>query len=257
MVSVASRLMSELGERAGGEVVRTLSLGLGYTAVCTMSGGIGVAYTPLEVKGSCSALGPEEMYESGPAAALLAQLGSAAPLRRAMGLALANALVHRDALDLPEDKGNNVLLERLQVARGTRVAMVGCIRPLVARLEGLGGQVEVVDEGKHIGTQERFRACLEDWAEVLIMTSTAIINGSADELLQRVKPHVRVALVGPSTPLAAAAFAGLPVHALAGTVPLDEEATLRAVRHGHGTPVLQRFGRKVCVGLRDGLPGEV
>jgi uncharacterized protein len=248
-MSIASRLHDALVEQGAGERVKTLSLGLGYTAACTESGGIGVAYTPLEVKARCSAMGRDEEYEGGPALPLLAQLTSPLPLRRAMGLALANALAHRQGIGMPEDRGNGLLLDALQVGHGTRVAMVGCIRPLVRRLEELGVWVEVVDEGKHIGTQEVFQTCLREWADVLIMTSTTIINGSAEEMLQQVRPGVKVALVGPSTPLVPAAFDGLPVHILAGTVPLDREATLRAVRHGHGTPVLQRFGRKVCLRL--------
>ena len=52
-------------------------------------------------------------------------------------------------------------------------------------------------------------------------------------------------MIGPSTPLVAAAFAGLPVHVLAGTVPVDMTGTFKAIRHGRGTPVLQKFARKV------------
>jgi hypothetical protein len=31
---------------------------------------------------------------------------------------------------------------------------------------------------------------------------------------------------------------------LAGTVPVDKENVLKAIRHGMGTPVLQKFSRK-------------
>jgi uncharacterized protein len=251
-MKITSSLYDSLVETSTRETVQTLSIGIGYTAVCTERGGIGVAYTPVEGTSGCSAMGRDEEYEGRPAVLLLEQLKSPSSLRRAMGLALANALVHNEAMNLPEDWSNRLFLEQLKVGQGTRVAMVGCIKPLVDRLEGLGGEVEVVDEGKHIGTQERFRACLEEWADILIMTSTTIINGSAEALLQLVRPGVKVALIGPSTPLFPAAFAGLPVHILAGTVPLDREATLRAVRHGHGTPVLQRFGRKVCIRMDPG-----
>jgi hypothetical protein len=44
--------------------------------------------------------------------------------------------------------------------------------------------------------------------------------------------------------MVAAAFDHLPVHMLAGTVPIDRERLLTAIRHGMGTPVLHKFSRK-------------
>ena len=49
--------------------------------------------------------------------------------------------------------------------------------------------------------------------------------------------------------MAAEVFEGLPVHALAGMVPLEKENILKAIRHGSGTPVLKRFCRKACLSI--------
>ena len=49
--------------------------------------------------------------------------------------------------------------------------------------------------------------------------------------------------------MAEKAFGHLPVHMLAGTVPIDKEKTLKAVRHGMGTPVLHKFSRKSFLSL--------
>jgi hypothetical protein len=49
--------------------------------------------------------------------------------------------------------------------------------------------------------------------------------------------------------MVAEAFDHLPVHMLAGTVPLDKENIIKAVRHGMGTPVLHRFSRKSFLSL--------
>ncbi|MBT8370694.1 MAG: hypothetical protein KJO34_07010, partial [Deltaproteobacteria bacterium] len=51
-------------------------------------------------------------------------------------------------------------------------------------------------------------------------------------------------MLGPSTPMVKEAFEHLPVHMLAGTVPINKEKILKAVRHGMGTPVLHKFSRK-------------
>ncbi len=49
--------------------------------------------------------------------------------------------------------------------------------------------------------------------------------------------------------MVAEAFAHLPVHMLAGTVPIKKENILKAIRHGMGTPVLHRFSRKSYLSL--------
>jgi uncharacterized protein len=96
-----------------------------------------------------------------------------------------------------------------------------------------------------MGDQALFRERLRDWADVLIMTSTALLGDTADDLLSAAGPRVRVALLGPTTPLAPEVFRGTGVEILAGMVPVDAEEVLRAVRHGAGTPELMRSSRKV------------
>jgi hypothetical protein len=49
--------------------------------------------------------------------------------------------------------------------------------------------------------------------------------------------------------MVAEAFDHLPVHMLAGTVPIDKQKVLKAIRHGMGTPVLQKFSRKSFLSL--------
>jgi len=56
---------------------------------------------------------------------------------------------------------------------------------------------------------------------------------------------VRVAMLGPSTPMLSEPFKNLPIHLLGGTVPADFTETFKAIRHGRGTPVLQKYAKKV------------
>jgi hypothetical protein len=219
---------------------------LGYTAVCTDDGGVGVAYTPKSNEGGCSVLPPNEDYEGRPASEVLELLLSNNDLHWTIGLALVNALNHARARELPEDRDNSVMFDTLGIGNGTKVAMVGHFAPIVARLEERGCRVEVVDRGKGLGDEQQFSEKLGSWAEVAIVTSTSIINNTVDDLLARMGKDVRVALMGPSTPLLKAPFQGR-VRLLAGTVPMDSEATLRAVRQAKGTPVIQKFSRKTLL----------
>jgi uncharacterized protein (DUF4213/DUF364 family) len=230
--------------RARGVNIEILCLGLGYTVVTLSNGGIGLSYTHFEDKKSCMLLNRHIDYEGQPAVELLEKIKSDNPVERSMALALVNALNYREALEYPEDKKNKIMFDKFKIGEGTRVAMVGFIGPLVDLLKQKKASVEVLDASRNMGHKEDFYAKLDNWADVLILTSTSILNNTTEEILQKVHKKVKTVMLGPSTPMVAAAFEHLPVHMLAGTVPIDKENVLKAIRHGMGTPVLQKFSRK-------------
>ncbi len=250
-MTICERLYDGSAARAAETTVAMLSIGLGYTAVSTADGGLGLSYTSFENKAGCMVVAGREEYENAPALELLRLITAPDPIHRSMALALVNALNHRRALSLPEDRSNETLFDLLGIGRGTRVAMAGYFGPLVAKLEKRAADLEVSDISRRIGDPRAFAKKLGQWARVFIMTSTTILNDTADELLAAVGPDVRVVMMGPSTPLLAEAFTGLPVDVLAGTVPVDPEGIFKAVRHGKGTPALQRFARKAYLLLSD------
>lgn len=229
---------------ARGVNIEVLCLGLGYTVVTLSDGGIGLSYTHFEDKKSCMLLNQHIDYEGQPAVQLLEKIKSDNPVERSMSLALVNALNYKAALEYPEDKKNKIMFDKFKIGEGTRVAMVGFIGPLVDLLKQKHASVEVLDASRNMGHKENFYAKLGNWADVLILTSTSILNNTTEEVLQNVHQKVKTIMLGPSTPMVAAAFQHLPVHMLAGTVPIDKENVLKAIRHGMGTPVLQKFSRK-------------
>jgi uncharacterized protein (DUF4213/DUF364 family) len=226
-----------------------LCLGLGYTAVTLSDGGIGLSYTHFESKKSCMLLNKHIDYEGQPAVKLLEKIKSDHPVERSMALALVNALNYPEALGFPEDRKNSIMFDQFKIGEGTRIAMVGFIGPLVELLKQKNALVEVLDRSRSMGQKEEFYAKLGSWADVLILTSTSILNNTTEEVLQNVSQRVKTVMLGPSTPMVAAAFQHLPVHMLAGTVPIDKENVLKAIRHGMGTPVLQKFSRKSFLSL--------
>ena len=70
-----------------------------------------------------------------------------------------------------------------------------------------------------------------------------------EEILAHAGQNLKSIMLGPSTPMVTDAFEHLPVHMLAGTVPIEQEKVLKAIRHGMGTPVLQKFSRKSYLSL--------
>jgi hypothetical protein len=141
------------------------------------------------------------------------------------------------------------MFDRFKIGKGTKVAMVGFIRPLVDVLTKQQAVVEILDASRNMGHKKDFYAKLDNWADVLILTSTSILNNTTEEILQNAHQKLKTIMLGPSTPMVAEAFDHLPVHMLAGTVPIDKEKVLKAIRHGMGTPVLQKFSRKSFLNL--------
>jgi uncharacterized protein (DUF4213/DUF364 family) len=229
--------------------VDSLCLGLGYTAVVTSDGGVGLAYTYFEDKKSCMVLNNSIDYEGRAAVELLEKIKSDSPIERSMALALVNALNHQKALLLPEDENNEIMFEIFKITKGTKVAMVGYFGPLIKRFEQKGAALEVLDRSRELGRVGDFYKKLKNWADVLFLTSTSILNNSTEEILANAHARLKTIMLGPSTPMVKQAFEHLPVHMLAGTVPLEKENVLKAVRHGAGTPVLHRFSRKSYLSL--------
>ena len=229
--------------------VDLLCLGLGYTAAVTSAGGIGIAYTYFEDKKSCMLLNETVDYEGRPASELLEKIKSDATIERSMALALVNALNYQNALQSPEDENNEIMFEKFKITKGTKVAMVGYFGPLIKRFEQREAVLDILDQSRGLGRMEDFYKKLQNWADVLFLTSTSILNNSTEEILANVHAKVKTIMLGPSTPMVAEAFDHLPVHMLAGTVPLDRENVIKAVRHGMGTPVLHRFSRKSFLSL--------
>jgi uncharacterized protein len=251
-MQLTQKMYDHFDKKAREIEVESVSIGLGYTAVTTSDGGIGIAYTYVNQRGCCSMNRDYRDYEGGLAIELLAKIKSSDPLHRSMGLALVNALNHQRASALPEDASDRLWMDTFGIASETRIAMVGLFRPLLKLFQDRGAMVEVLDDFQGVGEPQVFYEKLKDWTQVLVLTSTSILNDSTEDILGRLAPDVKVVMIGPSTPLIADVFSHLPVHLLAGTVPVNKTGVLKAIRHGVGTPVIHRFSRKVYLALDGG-----
>ncbi|MDY6824397.1 MAG: DUF364 domain-containing protein [Thermodesulfobacteriota bacterium] len=248
-----NRILFEIFEdRARKIKIERMCLGLGYSAITTSDGGTGIAYTWLDNKDACMVQKGYENPEGKPAIGVLEHIMSDTPVERTMALALVNALNYQAAMDLAADSDNTDLLDLLNVKQDTRVAMVGAFKPLIRMINQRKGIVELLDMGRQIGDPARFYTFLEQWPDAVVVTSTSILNNTTEDILHRVKNDIPVVMLGPSTPLVKAPFAELGVNYLAGTVPVDIDGTYRAIRHGTGTPVIQKFGQKVLLPVNEG-----
>ncbi len=234
---IVRELLAAVEEKLKGLRVERAVIGLAYTGVLLSDGSCGLAGTPHEGRG-CAAFGEAGLLAGRPASDLARELLSAHPLRSALGLAAANAVL---STQLPERDLDP--LKALAVGEEDVVGMVGEIGPLVRRLRERPGGLLVFERNPHAPSPD----VLPDWAaewelprcDVVFLSGTTFINKPADHLLSLCRG--RTAVIGPSTPL----WPGLlsrGVDWLFGARVRDPDLTLRVVAEGGGTQALFRHG---------------
>ena len=241
-------LYNAVADKAKTVTVDRIHIGISYTAVCTSDGGSGIAFTFLSESTSCTVVKDPMDYEGKPAVELLELLFSNEIVERSIALALVNALNFSQAQAMETDSGS--LFHDLRISRGSSISMVGYFGPVLRDLEKLHVSVDILDNNRNLGQKESFYKTLrEGKTEALILTSTSIINKTTEEILQNLSPSTPCVMLGPSTPMIPESFRHLPVTILAGSVPVDIHGVLKAIRHGKGTPAIQKSCRKVYTTL--------
>ncbi|MCL6498931.1 MAG: DUF364 domain-containing protein, partial [Firmicutes bacterium] len=200
-----------------GLTARDVRVGVFYTAVQLSTGHVGVAFTP---RGLVDAVCCPRSAASAPPAGRMAGCDaweladyatSPIPLRRAVGVAVLNALssLAMERFGVP---GGTLLpgadaLEAADVRSQDRVAMVGAFTPFVRALKGRVAELWVVDRHPEALREderplwrppEAAREVLSA-ATVVLLTGSALVEGGVDELLEASKRARRVVMAGPTT----------------------------------------------------------
>jgi len=241
---LADMLFQVFQERAEATRIARVTIGLGYTAVETTAGDLGLSYTMAGHSLCCRRLRECRDLDGAPAIEVLSYLHSDDTLERSLSIGLANALNQQRTLTMPEDTG--MLTTAAGIGPGVRVAMVGFLPPVVARLKGVGAEVSVLDRDMDMGDETRFLRDLASWPDVLIVTATTILNATFEVFMDHVGPGIPVVLLGPTTPMTPEAFVSFPVVMLGGTVALNNERVASAVRQAALTPAIRRYCRRIC-----------
>ena len=113
--------------------------------------------------------------------------------------------------------------------------MVGCFLPLITALEKRQIKVVSVDDVPKPCTKppEEVEKLLPE-SQIAIITATAIINKTIDNLLELADSCREVAVLGPSTPLLTEAFSQTTVSCLSGIRILEPEKVLQIIGEGGG-----------------------
>ncbi|MFH0821442.1 MAG: DUF364 domain-containing protein [Pseudomonadota bacterium] len=245
------RLIDILEPACVGRVVEDVRIGLGYTAVRLDNGRAGVAYTlGRDRMSGCTAFGGNRPISGKQAVEVLRYLDFDGLVEASVGLATANALINR----VPRRGMTGDVLKAVEIFPTDSVAMVGFFAPLAAQLQDRVAVLEIFE--KQTGLSSNLRCASEAVSalpgfNVAFITSTAIIDGSIDELLEAARDCREVVLLGPSTPLIKEAFDGTPTTRLSGMIVDDPDGLLQLVSEGGGTRLFRPFVTKWNISLRD------
>ncbi|MFP6712991.1 MAG: DUF364 domain-containing protein [Rhodospirillales bacterium] len=212
------------------EILRVV-IGINWTLVETTTG-CGLAHTPRRDEPGC-----KPISHAGKLADL--RLKQAAefvlsknPIEVAIGMAAINASYNR--YDIKADNKNG--LDAFANIEGP-ITVIGRFPGIADHIKNLRVIEKEPREGEY-GEKDAEKLLPESAG--VIVTSSALVNGSAGKLLELVK-DTRVGLVGPSTPFAPKLFE-IGIEFLAGTIVTDVEGMAIAVGEGGGVKMLKPYG---------------
>ena len=223
-MSILDDLLNNL---EGDAAVRNVLVGVHWTVVCSRRCGMAATianhlphgHAPVRDVGTLHKKSAQELAE---------YARSDNPLEASLGVAAINSLLPVDESQAVEINALHVLSEHGQ---GKKVALVGHF-PFIPRLRPAVRQLWVIEQRPAEGDHPAEAAVdLIPQADVVAITSSALINHTLDELLALCSPEALVMMLGPSTPLSPLLF-DYGVNILSGSIVMDENAVIRTVGQG-------------------------
>ena len=249
------RLIEDLIAQVQEGEIERVQVGLHWTAVVAAQGGVrrcGLASTLSEPHKRGEPTVPEAgdltLY-TGRELIKLA-LAEDKPVLASIGVAALNALLP----DPPPERVGEEQVESLLARYGANrtVALIGHF-PFVPRLRDQVGELQVLELRPRQGDLPADMASeVLPKADVVAITSMALINRTLEPLLKLCAPEALVVMLGPSTPISPVLFK-YGIDILAGSKVIDIEGVLRAVCQGGNFRQVHRAGVTLVTQKREGL----
>ncbi|MEM3733889.1 MAG: DUF364 domain-containing protein [Nitrososphaerales archaeon] len=229
-------------------------LGLGFTAVRLSSGHVGLCHSlQSEVPLGCCQIVRRAGTMAGSSAMNLAGLIKSWDMgQRVVGAATINAL-SQIVLESPSEKyvveeGN--LIDHIDVKQDDTVSLVGNIRPIVSTIRSKARKLYIFERGRIIDEGVLPDTACEELlpqSDIVIITGTAIANGTIDRILELSRESRYIALIGPSATVIPDPLFDCGVSAIAGVIVVDPEKAMQIVAEGGGTPQLKTAVKFVVI----------
>lgn len=207
--------------------IRSILVGVHWTVVCSRRCGMAATLVDKHNHGR-SQVRDAGQLQTKHARELAEYARSDNLLEASIGVATINSLLDMDESQAVEINAVDVLIDH---GRGKKVALVGHF-PFIPRLRSTAEQLWVIEQ--HPADDDYPAEAASDLipqADVVAITSSALINHTLDGLLTHCRPEALVMMLGPSTPLSPLLFSQS-VDFLSGSKVVDEAAVLRTVGQG-------------------------
>lgn len=232
-----------------GRRVTDLVIGISMLAVELDESAIAVSYVLRDDLGGGCSIFPYAVTAVGKSAEEVGRwfVDGGDDVQRAIGGAVINAasqtleLTDRDSDEHPFD---------LTLHPGDTVGMVGMIGPAVMRLRPFGCRMVIFDKGKCAGGNPKLdiypmerQAELLPTCDVVILSGSTAINGTAAPLMELCGQARDVVFVGASVPMIPQGYAGTPASVLAGSWwrYADKEPIFRLISRAAGMHALGKY----------------
>jgi hypothetical protein len=242
--------------RLVGKKIKDVRVGLALMAVELDDGSLGVTYVLRKETGDvCTAL-PQGGSIVGMPAEEIAKwaLDGNNVIASAMGLAVLNAVAEFDKLEQVYKSDDKDAVFSVKIQPSDTVGIIGHIGPVISRLTGRVKRMIVFERDETTASQvypESKQPELLPECQVVFVTSSTLINGTLENLLDYCTDAREVVMVGSSTPLYPEAFSETKVTVLAGTkwLSANKDAIFADISQCAGMKQLIKNGQKISVSV--------
>lgn len=264
-------------QRLGAELdritIERAAIGLFFTGVKLSTGHAGSSATPIKeipeavcCPSSAMAMPFPGKLRGRKAAALLDEAVEATGIRRALGIAVLNALAQaaseRQANPDAELLSDMDAFDAAEIRADEKAVVVGAFVPFLRALRKIGADHLVLEKDPStlkpvempFFRDASLAAEVVPQADVLLITGTTLINDTLDDLLDLAKPTARIVVVGPTVTMIPDAFFSRGCTILGGVLIDHPDAFLDVIAEGgSGYHFFGKSARKVVLRRKGAL----
>lgn len=253
--SILAETTQEIQEILGGDyttiTIERVVIGIFFTGVKLSDGSCGICFTPIKeipeavcCPSSARAMPYPGKFAGRPAGEFIRDLSRAPPLKKALGIAILNALSDSCRKRRPDpgyrtETGNDAL-ETLPLPEDGYVVVVGALVPILRRLKAREKPFGILeldlrtlkpDELPFAVPREKADEAVRR-ANLLVITGTTLINNTLEPLLAGARPGAGIVVVGPTASMLPGAFFRRGVTVLGGDTVTDPDRLLDTIAEG-------------------------
>lgn len=264
-------LRSRLGDRLSDIKVERVVIGIFFIGVKLSNGSGGLCFTPVKeipeavcCPSSLKALPWTGKFRGRPVTDFFDALFDRSPMKRAIGIAILNAL---SATFLEQgreseytiEKGSDAL-EMIEIPDGANVVVIGALVPILQRLKKRGSPFSIIEmDPRTLKDDEMpFWVPVERTVEVvpgadlLVITGTTLLFHSLEPILACAKKGAQVVVVGPTASMLPGAFFRRGVTVLGGDLVIRPDDLLDILSEGgSGYHFFGKSAERITIQRRD------